>query len=147
MFRPSGETLELTEEQFKRAKELYQLSKAEDLCVPDDLFESWKCMESPGDSFERILVGERERSYVSPSNIVGWENPNPSRFRCAKLRKVLGYMGEGKFELEADFPPKLIQTGNELYVSADGLHRSVAAKYIGLDRLFATVQEVRFSNS
>jgi len=45
----------------------------------------------------------------------------------------------GEFEAQFVFPPSLKQVENELYVDADGNHRTIVFKFLGIDQMWAEV--------
>lgn len=104
---------------------------------PLDLVDEWRAAPN------RVGLEWEERGYeyVSVDSIVGTEGHNVERLDAGRLRRVLEMLREGQFEKEHRFPPVLCKVGSEYFVDADGNHRVLAHKYLGLEKVYAEVVE------
>lgn len=134
MQRASGETLTLTSEQSKRAKRLLNRAQDDDIKSPTDVVDSWEEPDSTIDRERKEGQFPQQEGFITPSAIVGSVGMS-NRLEKNRIMKVLAHMLKGEFEIQHMAPPKLQQRGDRFYVSTDGLHRSMVARAIGLEKL------------
>lgn len=136
MHPPSGETLTLTSDQRGRARRLLKRAIDGDVRTPTDVVDSW---DDPNSSINRDRKEDdlpHHKGFVPPSAIKGSLGMS-TRLEEGRIKAVLAHMLKGEFEVENSFPPTLQKRGDSFYVTNDGHHRSMVARAIGLDELYA----------
>lgn len=136
MHPPSGETLTLTPAQEERAKNLLSRTLEGDIQSPTDVVDSWDNPNSSIDRDQKEDTLPQYEGFVTPSAIAG-PLGSPSWFKLHSIKGVLACMIEGDFEVRNMAPPSLQKRGDRFYVTNDGHHRSMVARAIGLDELYA----------
>lgn len=128
-----GKTISLTEQQRKRAFEM--LNKLDSTSKPKDFVSEWKATpDRIGREWDDL--GER---YVQVDEIVGTEPQNVERLEPKRLIDIIKKLTRGKFVKEHRYPPALCEVNGEYFVDADGNHRVLAFKYIGINRIYGEV--------
>lgn len=138
--------IELTEEQRQRAEEALEQIKRGEVTHPKDLLDEWKaCPEwqeidrmYEGDVYKESVTVEK---WIPISNIVGTVSGNIDRFKKSRIESAFQRLLDGRFEPDHSRKPHYIEVGGDLYVGADGNHRSIACKVVGLDKILARVSE------
>lgn len=127
------ETISLTSEQRERANEMLEQLDGES--EPQDFVDEWRVAPN------RVGMEWKEEAYqyVPTGMIVGTEGHNVERLVPGRLRSVVEKLLAGKFEKEPRFPPALCWVDGEYFVDADGNHRVIAFKYIGIEEVYAEV--------
>lgn len=130
-----SETLSLTEAQERRAEELLEMLYSE--ITPAEVVDEWRAAPNRvGMEWEELGC-----EYVRVEDIVGTEGHNVERLDAGRMRQVVKMLVGGEFEVESRFPPVLCKVDGEYFVDADGNHRVLAHKYIGIDEIYAEVVE------
>lgn len=124
----------LSESQQQKATELVSIVESKNAVVPADLLNRWE----PAPETQRTDWSTETR-WVSPDNIIGTVPMNVDRFVSARALKHLERLQSGEFEAQFVFPPSLKQVEGELYVDADGNHRSIIFKFLGIERMWAEI--------
>lgn len=140
MQKPSGETLTLTPHQCYRAVYLLKRTHEGRVESPTDIVDSWEEPDTDIDRESKDVFSQYE-GYIEPSAIAG-SNGMSDRLETHRIKQVLGCMLRGNFEVENTAPPVLQRRGERLYVTADRHHRSMVAKSIGLDKMYAVYEVV-----
>jgi hypothetical protein len=133
-------TVTLSDEQEARAREIYQGVKSGKITQPTDIVE-W---EKPTQRIDHSAIeGEisYEKGFIDPSRIRGPGKTRIHRLETAQLRTVLAWLIEGEYEHERPYPPVLLKKGTTYDVGSDGIHRCMAAKAIGLDKLYVEYED------
>lgn len=128
-------TISLTSGQEERAEELLEMLYTD--ITPDEVVDEWRAAPSRV-GMEGEVLGEH---CVLVADIVGTEGHNVERLDAGRMRRVVEMLVQGEFELEHHFPPVLCKVNGEYFVDADGNHRVLAHKYIGIDEIYAEVVE------
>ncbi|ADB63667.1 hypothetical protein Htur_4930 (plasmid) [Haloterrigena turkmenica DSM 5511] len=136
MHLPSGETLALTPEQTARAKQLLKRTVDGEVESPTNIVDSWKEPTSTIDWERKEDLFPEEEGFITPSAIAGSVS-SPNRLEKHRIKKILVCLLEEEFEVQNIAPPKLRKYGDCFYVTGDGHHRSMVARAIGLDELYA----------
>lgn len=136
MYKASTETLSLSEAQETRARELLNKAIDGELDSPKDVVDTWEEPESSISANQRQEEYHLHREFVPPKKI-GGSTYASDRLNVTRLAKVLEAMITGEYEVETYAPPLLQKRGEYFYVNGDGHHRSMAAKAIGLEELYA----------
>lgn len=148
-------TIELTATQRGRAEQLQERLEAGRIHKPQDIerVKPWGHTslkelneERPYDVYEPKNTKEVEK-WIDPDNIIGVSgspNPdehNPQRERLEKrrLQRTLSRLLAGDFDVKYSESPQYIEDNGDLYVGADGTHRSIATKAINVDKIWAEV--------
>jgi hypothetical protein len=145
MHAPSGETLTLTPDQRERAEKLLKRTIDGSVQTPTDVVDSWNDPDSSIDRERKEGTLPHHEGFVSPSAIEGSLGMS-TRLEQGRIKKVLACMLKGEFEVRNLSPPTLQRRGDSFYVTNDGHHRSMVARAIGLEELYAeyTVVPRRF---
>jgi len=136
MYEPTRETLTLASKQRERAETLLRRTIDGDVQAPTDIVDTWN---DPDSSINRNWKEghlPQYEGFVAPSAIKG-SIGMADRLETSRIKTVLAYLLKGKFEVQSPWPPTLQQRGNRFYVTNDGHHRSMVARAIGLDELYA----------
>jgi hypothetical protein len=114
------------------------------IASPTELVDSW---QEPEAMIDRDRYQERDEPFVqteghvSPSKIVGSLGAS-GRLVRNRIKNILVCMIQNKYEVEHPVPPSLQRRNGRFYVNSDGHHRSMVAKAIGLDEVYATYETV-----
>lgn len=136
------ETVSLDTEQRKTARTILKEISAGEISLPTDVVDSWK---TPGDSIDYSKDSREVREgedFIDPAKIEGTFSSTIHRLESGRLAKILKWMIEEEFEVRNIYPPVVEKRGNRYYVSTDGHHRCIAAKAIGLERLYVEYEEI-----
>lgn len=139
-------TVTLNVEQRRRAKAILQRLSGKNLTEPRDIIGQWKQqpdynkLNTDKPVFEMDF--QKKRKYVPVSDIIGTGAGSVDRLEQDRLKKVIELLIENKFEKEHERPPKLEQVGSDYYVAVDGVHRTLAFKFIGIEKIYADVIEI-----
>lgn len=146
-------TLSLNSNQRPRAYEILRRLRDEEIEHPLNVLDKWESVEERYDYWANVhdLEGEvtREKRYVAVPDIVGTlhkDLTDPSKFKARRLEKIVKWLISGCFEKEHHAPPILEQIQDRYYVSANGNHRVIAFKAIGIEEMYATVAEIPLTN-
>lgn len=140
------ETVTLNQHQRARAQEvLDRLAKGE-IEHPLDVLDAWESVENTLDYWdaqpETNTDYHREDRYIPVAQIAGTTHKdvtNPDKFVPRRLRKVLMWLIAGRFEVKHDNPPIVEKIHGRYYVTANGNHRVIAFKALGIERIYASV--------
>lgn len=131
-----GDTLTLSEKQEEKARKIIKTIDLES--EPSDFISLWEPTPEKRQELEWKDEGTR---YVRVDNIVGTEPFNTNRLVPGRLEDILRKMIEGKFEKEHSLPPVLSKVDGKYYVDADGNHRVLAHKMLGIEKIYAEIIE------
>ncbi|UHQ98029.1 hypothetical protein HYG81_20630 (plasmid) [Natrinema zhouii] len=141
MYRPSGETLSLTPEQTAHARQLLKRTVDGEVESPTDIVDSWEEPTGTIDWERKEDLFPEEESFITLSAIADSVS-SPSRLEKPRIKKILVCLLEEEFEVQNTAPPKLRKCGDCFYVTDDGHHRSMVARAIGLNELYAKYEIV-----
>lgn len=148
-------TIELTATQRGRAEQLKDRLDSGEVSKPQDInrvrpwgHTSMKEMNEkrPYEVYEPENVEEVNRP-IDPDNIIGVcgspnpneHNPQVERLEKRRLHRTLDRLMAGEFDVRHSDPPQYVEFNGDLYVGADGTHRSIACKAINIDEIWADV--------
>jgi hypothetical protein len=143
-------TITLHSQQKKRGNDILKRVENDDTIHPLDLVDEWApCPTwndldemSPVDVFDPEAVGENVDQWVPMDTVVG-TNPNlTSRFVDRRAERILKWMLAGDFQVKHEDRPHYIKVGDNYYVGADGNHRTLISKAVGVERLYAEVTKI-----
>lgn len=135
-------TLKLTDEQREKAYHIIQTlhSNPDKITHPTDLINEWV----PQPSHDKITwTGNTEEQYVNTDNIIGTEAMNTDRLEPSRLMKTLARLVNNQYHEQPRSPPSLNKIEDEYYVGADGNHRCIIFKALGIEQIYAEVNEYR----
>lgn len=139
-------TITLNGDQRKRANDILQRLSRGEIVEPMDIVEQWEIMPNYDDlDTDKPVLDmnlQRERKYISVSNIIGTGTGAEDRLEQSRLKNAVELLVEGKFKEESERPPKIEGISGDYYVAVDGVHRSLAFKAIGTDEMYAEVVEI-----
>lgn len=130
------ENLELTQRQQERLeqiKSLLQSTPNQDI-TPTTLVDSWEPAPET-----HTMEWETSKRWVHTSNIVGTVKMNIERCDARRMLKHIERIERNDFDLKHPCPPALKQVDGEFYVDADGNHRVLLFKSIGVNKIWAEV--------
>lgn len=132
-----SETISLTDAQRARAREALEALDEGSVSTPSDLVD-WRGgpinLETNAMALTDDYRGESRYVWISGEDITGTTRPT-DYFKTFKLCRILEWLLEGIVEVAHRRPPQLASINGDLYVGADGLHRSLAYKIVGVDRV------------
>lgn len=128
--------LELDEEQRDRAIEIYKRIEDGKVRSPTDVVESWETPKVVVDDSEYDGTFPRDEDFISPAKIAGTFHSTIHRVETGRLQTILKWMVEGEFQTQHMCPPVVQKREDRYYVTADGHHRCMVAKAVGLDELY-----------
>lgn len=130
--------------------------------IPESHFPEWEEAMSWGQFDQRIDSDVHKRAsenkmekWVPPANIVG---PLGNRIdpvektktraqdvKWDRLERIIGWMVDGEFEIDNDGIdiPQYAEFDGDFYVTAEGRHRSIACKAVGIERIWGEVSVIR----
>lgn len=130
------ETITLTDEQRRRAEKALEALKRGGISEPNDLVD-WKGgpigLEEKAMALTDDYFGEGRYVWISGEDITGASREGLSYFKNGKLQRKLEWLLAGTFEIDHYRPPQYASINGDLYVTTDGLHRSIAFKAAGID--------------
>lgn len=135
MHKPSKQTLSLDTDSKERALDLLKRVDNDDVHSPKDIVDEWENPKSTINREEKDGLFPQYRGFISPKLILGSLGME-GRLETHRIKEVLVYLLEGKFEVQNSFPPVLQKREGLFYVSTDGHHRCMIAKAIELDELY-----------
>jgi hypothetical protein len=134
------ETISLTEEQEERARDIYQRLQDDEITRPTDIIE-WREPTKTIDYQAQKKSFPRYKELVDPGEIEGTTG-STARLEKHRLTTVLAWLIKGEFEVRDEYPPVLQKRDGGYYITADGHHRCIAAKAVGLDEFYVEYAEV-----
>lgn len=142
------ETVTLEQSQREQAREILDRLAKEEIEHPLDVLDEWKSVEETMDYWnaqpETGAGYHRAHRFIPVSQIAGTTHKNitdPDKFVPRRLRKVLKWLLAERFEVRHDNPPIVEKIHGHYYVTANGNHRVIAFKALGIDRIFVTAIE------
>jgi hypothetical protein len=140
------DTLTLTKNQRRRAKTVLQRLSEGEIEKPTDIVERWE----PMPDYEELDTEEHvfdmdtsiEQKYVSVSDIIGTGTGGVDYLQQERLKQILELLMAGEFKRESERPPKFEGVDGNYYVAVDGVHRTLAFKAIGLEKMYVEVIEI-----
>lgn len=148
-------TLTLSDEQEKRAKDILERVKEGEVTHPNDVLDKWEGCPSWSelDAMSGGMVFNEEtdlseEKWVPLTNVVGTDAELTDRFEEERIEGVLEMLLAGEFKPKyTSKPPKYIEVNGDYYVGSDGNHRTIVAKAVGLEELFADVTVIPVDES
>lgn len=136
-----GEKISVPERIKDRASRLIKIIEEDSgIDCPTDVpgLDEWRTEPEDGEWREGSKARER---MVNPEKIVGTDGINVDRFLPNRLLKALRLIGNEEYHQKPEYPPNLnyYPEKDEYYVGADGNHRAIAFKALGLDEIYAEV--------
>lgn len=138
-----SDTIQLSTDQRDRAaklaRQVMEYPADADL-YPTNFVDQWD--EKPFVSELDVEHVTTEYRDVDPSEIIGVAHQNVDRLVRKRLVKILGYLYQEEWTYKppkSENPPHLEQINGDLYVSGDGIHRTLAHKILDMDEMWAEV--------
>lgn len=127
-------------EQKARAEKLLRKYQDDGLNAPKDVVDEWRRPQTRKTNHDFDTTQREE--YIDPTEIVGRLGSGATHFEPGKAAKHLSWLYKGEFDRLKSYPPMLEKRPEGYFVTDDGTHRSIAAKGIGLDRLYVEYYSV-----
>lgn len=146
-----GPTLELSDEQRRRAEAVLDAVKSGEATHPLDLLEEWHAGPTWRDlQYLGHFYGDATRNmpdesveWVGLDNVLGAKWELYDRFVDGRLVTAFRQLLDGQFRPKYDRKkPSYLEVDGDLYVNGDGTHRTIACKAAGVERIHARVQHV-----
>ena len=143
-----GEPLELTNDQRQRARAALRAVEERIATTPQDLINDWKTKPewseirsmSNADDEEFTDVTER---WVSVSDISGISRELVGEFMEGRITHALQLLANDEFQPKYSHGKlHYLDICGDLYVTVDGSHRSMACKTVGVNEVYARVEQV-----
>jgi hypothetical protein len=134
------ETISLTDEQEERARRIYHQLRDGEITRPTDIVE-WRKPSKSIDRQKKEGPIPRHMEFIDPANIAGTTG-SPDYLQEGRLRTALVRLIQGDFEVKNRYPPVLQNFDGRYYITADGHHRCIAAKAVGLDQFYVEYEDV-----
>lgn len=139
-----GRRVQLSDQQKRMGRELAADIDKGRVDHPTDMVSEWKGLPDNGLVWGEDLIKEsEERTFVNPNNIKGTNRVNVDRFEKNRILNALRMLVQGEYNRKHDDPPKLFEIQGDLYVDEDGNHRSLAHKFLNMDKMWAEVRHYR----
>ncbi|MCF2165401.1 hypothetical protein KVP04_00425 [Halobacterium salinarum] len=133
------ETYSLTDGQRELARKLHKQVGEGKITSPSEFLDGWTSRHLiPDVNPESDIVPYPERTeFIDPSKIAGTTKTNVNRFNRGRIQTHLARFHNGEFRREVPAPPRLQKIEDKYYVTSDGLHRSMVAKALDLEEIYA----------
>lgn len=118
-----------------RLGRLRSLLEADEDIVPTDLVDEWAAWRPP----REMEYGESETRMVDVDRIVGTDPMNVDRLVERRLVRIVNTMVEGNWKPRYNRVVLARHPDGDYYVTADGNHRVLVHKFVGIDRIYAEV--------
>jgi hypothetical protein len=152
--RPNeGEPLELTNDQRQRARAALRAIEERIATTPQNLINDWKAkpqwseLRSMSNAEDEEFTDVTER-WVSVSDISGISRDLVGEFMEGRMKHALQLLANDEFQPK--YPHgKLhyLDICGDLYVTTDGSHRSMACKTVGVNEVYARVEQVNVDDT
>lgn len=127
----------------EKVEKLQTLIANEENLTPTDLLDSW---ESWAPEPHHTPVETEVTQFVPTTKIHGTAPQNQDRLVEKRLVNIINKLLSGQWNPKQD-PVSLNQTPHgDYYVAADGIHRTIAHKYLNYDHIYAEVTKYELAD-